>query len=333
MCTETGAGAAGAAASRPQPTSSPATISATKHCAAHEDNRRKSGFVSFSNGGIVGKEEKQLRTGGSAQERDYYTIVSVCKPTAAEQTVRRTKQESQQTRQQILDAAQREFARCGVTRTTLQRIAAAAGVTRGAVYWHFANKRTLFRAMRDQVSLPLFDRTELLGTDGPDPLLAVQRFLHSVVDQIENDPQTRRTFEIMSLKCEYVDEFRTELKRHARSCRELHSKLALVYARARDNGAMRSDLSPESAALDTCVFVTGLLRLWLIDEGGGLLRPHVDELISNHIASRQAAAGKRTPRETLYERHAASAPHGRSADALLIESSIGLRRRHRGNAG
>ena len=107
-----------------------------------------------------------------------------------------------------LDAAQREFARCGVTRTTLQRIAAAAGVTRGAVYWHFANKRTLFRAMRDQVSLPLFDRTELLGTDGPDPLLAVQRFLHSVVDQIENDPQTRRTFEIMSLKCEYVDEFR-----------------------------------------------------------------------------------------------------------------------------
>jgi TetR/AcrR family acrAB operon transcriptional repressor len=282
---------------------------------------------------MVGKEKRQLRTGGSAQERDYYTIAGVCKPTAAEQTVRRTKQESEQTRQQILDAAQREFARCGVTRTTLQRIAAAAGVTRGAVYWHFANKRTLFRAMRDQVSLPLFDRTELLGTDGPDPLLAVQRFLHSVVDQIEADPQTRRTFEIMSLKCEYVDEFRTELKRHARSCRELSSKLALVYARARNTGAMRSDLSPESAALDTCVFVTGLLRLWLIDEGGGLLRPHVDELISNHIASRRDAAGKATPRETLYERHAASAPHGRSADALLIESSIGLRRRLRGNAG
>ena len=247
--------------------------------------------------------------------------------------MRRTKQESEQTRQQILDAAQREFARCGVTRTTLQRIAAAAGVTRGAVYWHFANKRTLFRAMRDQVSLPLFDRTELLGADGPDPLHAVQRFLHSVVDQIENDPQTRRTFEIMSLKCEYVDEFRTELRRHARSCRELSSKLALVYARARDTGAMRSDLSPESAALDTCVFVTGLLRLWLIDKDGGLLRPHVDELISNHIASRRAAAGKPTPRETPYERHAASAPDARSAHALLIESSNGLRRRLRGNAG
>src|ERR1700730_10806512 len=333
MCTATGAGAAGAAASRPQPTSSPATISAAKHCAAYEDNRRKSEFVAYSSGGMVGKEERQLRTGGTAQEPDYYTIASVCKPTAAEQTVRRTKQESEQTRQQILDAAQREFARCGVTRTTLQRIAAAAGVTRGAVYWHFANKRTLFRAMRDQVSLPLFDRTELLGADGPDTLPAVQRCLHSVVDQIETSPQTRRTFEIMSLKCEYVDEFRTELKRHVRSCRDLSSKLALVYARARDIGEMRSDLSPESAALDTCIFVTGLLRLWLIDEDGGLLRPHVDELISNHIASRRAAAGKPPPRETPDARHAASAPDRRSAHALLMESSNGLRRRLRGNAG
>jgi TetR/AcrR family acrAB operon transcriptional repressor len=237
--------------------------------------------------------------------------------------VRRTKQESEQTRQQILDAAQREFARCGVTRTTLQRIASAAGVTRGAVYWHFTNKRTLFRAMRDQVSLPLFDRTELLGTDGPDPLLAVQRFLHSVVDQIEKDPQTRRTFEIMSLKCEYVDEFRTELKRHLRSCRELSSKLALVYARARDTRAMRSDLSPESAALDTCVFVTGLLRLWLIDERGSLLRPHVDQLISNHVASRRAHAAKPALRATPGEGHATSVPQGDSAAGSLIASSSG----------
>jgi hypothetical protein len=95
---------------------------------------------------------------------------------------------------------------------------------------------------------------------------------------------------------------------------------------------MRSDLSPESAALDTCVFVTGLLRLWLIDEDGGLLRPHVGELISNHIASRRAHAGRPTPRETPPVRHAASAPDGESAHGLLMES-IGLRRRLRGNAG
>ncbi|TMG84560.1 MAG: TetR family transcriptional regulator [Betaproteobacteria bacterium] len=260
--------------------------------------------------------KKNTARKSAARAQDYIqSRVYVNSTAAGSLRVRRTKQESEQTRQHILDAALREFARRGVTRTTLQRIAAAAGVTRGAVYWHFANKRALFRAMRDQVSLPLFDRTELLGADGPDPLRAVERFLHSVVDQIEKYPQTRHTFEIMLLKCEYVDEFRTEIKRHARSCRELSSKLALVYARARDSGAMRSDLSPESAALDTCVFITGLLRLWLIDESGGLLRPHVDELISNHVASRRVGAGtpgaRATRRSTSTQRRAPGAVNGR----------------------
>jgi TetR/AcrR family transcriptional regulator, acrAB operon repressor len=205
--------------------------------------------------------------------------------------VRRTKEESERTRQQILVAARREFALHGVTRTTLQRIAAAADVTRGAVYWHFTNKRALFRAMRDQVSVPLFDHTELLGADGPDPLGAVERFLHGVIEQMAANLQTRRTFDILSLKCEYVDEFRPELKRHARLCHELMSKFALVYRRARDIGALREHVAPETAALATCVFVTGLLRLWLMDEDGTLLRPHVDALIASHIAALRASAG------------------------------------------
>jgi TetR/AcrR family transcriptional regulator, acrAB operon repressor len=202
--------------------------------------------------------------------------------------VRRTKQESEQTRRQILVAARREFAMHGVTRTTLQRIAAAAGVTRGAVYWHFANKRELFRAMREQVSVPLFDHTELLVSEGPDPLRAVERFLRGVIEQLATDLQTRRTFDILALKCEYVDEFRPELKRHARRCHELMSKFALVYQRARDVGAMRDDVAPEIAALGTCVFVTGMLRLWLMDEDGSLLRGQADSLIAGHIAMLRA---------------------------------------------
>jgi TetR/AcrR family acrAB operon transcriptional repressor len=206
--------------------------------------------------------------------------------------VRRTKQESEQTRQQILVAARREFAKHGVTRTTLQRIAAAAGVTRGAVYWHFANKRELFRAMREQVSVPLFDDTELLVADAPDPLGAVERFLRGVIERIATDLQTRRTFDILSLKCEYVDEFRPELKRHARRSRELMSKFASVYGRARDMGEMRRDIAPEVAALATCVFVTGMLRMWLIDEDHTLVRGQVDALIAGHIATVRAPAGQ-----------------------------------------
>ena len=53
---------------------------------------------------------------------------------------RRTKEEALATRHALLDAAERVFGRRGVARTSLVEIAEEAGVTRGAVYWHFKDK-------------------------------------------------------------------------------------------------------------------------------------------------------------------------------------------------
>ena len=46
------------------------------------------------------------------------------------------------------------FVEQGVSRTTLQHIATAAGVTRGAIYWHFDDKGAMFNAMMERVTLP-----------------------------------------------------------------------------------------------------------------------------------------------------------------------------------
>jgi TetR/AcrR family acrAB operon transcriptional repressor len=208
--------------------------------------------------------------------------------------MRRTKEESQHTRQKILAAARREFARRGVTRTTLEHIAAAAGVTRGAIYWHFTNKLALFQAMREQVSLPLVDRTDFALLNEADPLVAVEEFLRSLIEGLENDTATRQTFQITVLKCEYVDEFEPELKRQVQRSRELLPKLTKAYARAQHAGTLRAGLTPEVAALETCAFTTGLLRLWLIDSQRTLVRTRVHELISAHVDGRRAHSSPAT---------------------------------------
>jgi TetR/AcrR family acrAB operon transcriptional repressor len=205
--------------------------------------------------------------------------------------LRRTKQESEQTRQRILRAARREFVRRGVARTTLGHIATTAGVTRGAIYWHFADKTALFHAMREQVSLPLIDRMSfaLLSASDEDPLAAIETFLNSLVDTIAGDSATLQTFQIMIFKCEYVDEFQSELARQTRRSHELVSQLTTVYQRAQRAGGLRRGLAPAVAALDTCVFVNGLLRLFLLDQAGTLLRPHVSALIAAHVAGRHSS--------------------------------------------
>ncbi|WP_272942305.1 TetR family transcriptional regulator [Kingella kingae] len=54
--------------------------------------------------------------------------------------MRKTKEEAQKTRQHLLNAALEVFWRKGVTQASLHEIAVEAGVTRGALYWHFKNK-------------------------------------------------------------------------------------------------------------------------------------------------------------------------------------------------
>ena len=39
----------------------------------------------------------------------------------------------------------------GIARTSLNEIAQAAGVTRGALYWHFKNKEDLFDALFQRI--------------------------------------------------------------------------------------------------------------------------------------------------------------------------------------
>ena len=60
--------------------------------------------------------------------------------------MRRTKEEAENTRTAILTAAELLFLKKGVSHTSLEQIARQAGVTRGAVYWHFQNKAQIGRA-------------------------------------------------------------------------------------------------------------------------------------------------------------------------------------------
>lgn len=173
--------------------------------------------------------------------------------------VRKTKEEARETRNRILDAAEQVFYDKGVSRTSLADIAAQAGVTRGAIYWHFANKGELFTAMFDRVLLPL---DELSAGDGepPDPLVRLAEKLKWCLRAAAVDPQRRRVFDIFFLKCEFVDEMGPVKARHQASMQEglgkIESDLRLAIAR----GQLPPELDTERAALFLHAFVSGCLR-------------------------------------------------------------------------
>jgi TetR/AcrR family transcriptional regulator, acrAB operon repressor len=204
--------------------------------------------------------------------------------------MRRTKQEAEQTRRRIMEAALRVFDQRGIARTTLEHVAQAAGVTRGAIYWHFADKQALLRATREDVSLPLVDRADftLLSNREAEPLDRIERFLLDIIDAVDKDKRTRLLCAVMSFKCEYVGELESELADYARKVEHARSNLSQVYSEARARRQLRKGLKPEIAALETAVFLTGLIRLSLLDGHRVNVRRNARALVAAHIALRRA---------------------------------------------
>jgi TetR/AcrR family acrAB operon transcriptional repressor len=178
--------------------------------------------------------------------------------------VRRTKEEALATRAQLLDSAEILFQKQGVARTSLHDIAAHAGVTRGAIYWHFQDKADLFNAMMERVTLPLEQSFEAVAQDGGGPLEIVRQGLLEALRRIANDPQTRRVIEVATQKVEYVDELQAVRLRH-RTVRDS------FVARVEKGLRLQSQLQRHALPVDALTaahglhgMVDGLIQNWLL---------------------------------------------------------------------
>ncbi len=203
--------------------------------------------------------------------------------------VRKTKADAEQTRQDLIAAAREMFHRCGVSRTSLEKIAAQAGVTRGAVYWHFANKAELFFAVREESQRLLQGVSALLADpEEANPLLAIENALLELFAVLEQNPLVEQTFEIMTLRCEYVDEFASVLAEINRPCHDLLARFQGLYTRAAEKGLLRSGLDPDHLAYDTLAFTSGAFHNWLAAAPGDDFRTRVATMVRNHMALRRA---------------------------------------------
>jgi TetR/AcrR family transcriptional regulator, acrAB operon repressor len=206
---------------------------------------------------------------------------------------RRTKEEAQETRTQLLDTAERVFREKGVSHTSLSDIAIAAGVTRGAIYWHFSNKAELFVAMCDRATLPLetmFSR--LADPELVDPLGKLRESVVDVLSQVEQDQRCRRVFEILNFKCEFVDDLAPTMLRR-KECRQgakdvIERNLAMAVAR----GQIPADTDVRRAAIGLFSYVDGLIVNWSMEPDSYSLAQDAGRLIDFYLSGlRQGGSG------------------------------------------
>lgn len=218
---------------------------------------------------------------------------------------RRTKQEAQETRARLLDAAEQLFHERGVSRTSLQDIAQAAGVTRGAVYWHFEDKVQLFNAMMERATMPLEEDFEPSVSPGPDrPLDDLRLRLMNVMHCAAFNARTRRAFEIANLRVEFVGEMASIRGRKVAAHREWTEHNRDAFERARALGQLPPDVDAHQAAIGLMALIGGLLHHWILDPEAFDLMEVGQARLEHYLSSLTLVVPNRFPPLTAAERGA-----------------------------
>lgn len=180
--------------------------------------------------------------------------------------VRKTKEEAQVTRERLLDAAENLFRDRGVTRTSLAEVATAAGMTRGAVYWHFKDKVDLFRAMCERATLPLDAAFEKgCASACGDPLGTLRTLAIGALTNLAADARAQNVFEIIFHKSELVDELAGLASAHREERGECLREIQDIVRRAAEVGQIPRDADPYLATQGLHALMIGIMHEWVLD--------------------------------------------------------------------
>jgi TetR/AcrR family transcriptional regulator, acrAB operon repressor len=197
---------------------------------------------------------------------------------------RSTKEEAVETRNRILDAAEDVFHAQGVARTSLADVAHAANVTRGAIYWHFKNKSDLFNAMCHRVRQPMEAMLETNAEEGnTDPLGQLRSRLIFVLQEVADNPHTRKVFGILCHKCEFLDAADFIFARQKEGYMEWITNIEQTLREAMDRKQLPQDLDVMLARISIHASFTGLLNNWLFAPESFNLMAHAEQIIDASI--------------------------------------------------
>ncbi|MDR3440161.1 TetR family transcriptional regulator [Telmatospirillum sp.] len=208
--------------------------------------------------------------------------------------MRRTKEEAAETRRIILKSAEYLFMEKSYETVSLEEIAVTAGVTRGAVHWHFHNKQGLLFAIREEMRRPLQELAEQLAadkTDAPlDALTALGDVTSSTFSQMQAAPRQRSLLKIL-LQLDFAASD-DEADGGSVFQLQLRTSLIKIFSSIDRNGGLPSPWTPDSAALTFCAVLNGLVNEWARGKDDFDLVPDAEKIVRALLSGWRAPSHK-----------------------------------------
>lgn len=180
--------------------------------------------------------------------------------------MRRTKEEAEVTRAKLLGAALLVFSKKGYAATTLDDIAREAGVTRGAIYWHFkSGKAEIFNAILESGFKRVNDNVEKWYAEEGTPLEKLKRIMIRLMQFCEEDEEYRALQEITIFKMSEDPELDRRLVDKKHVYEQSIESVAGLMLEAKNAGELREDVDPMTAAITAYGLLSGIVFVWMVE--------------------------------------------------------------------
>lgn len=212
---------------------------------------------------------------------------------------RKTKQQALETRRHILDVALRLFSQQGVSSTSLSAIAKEAGVTRGAIYWHFKNKSDLFNEIWSLSDASINDlEVEYQAKYPNDPLAVVREILVYILEATVTEERRRLMMEIIFHKCEFVGEMAVVQNAQRSLCLESYDRIEQALKACIAAKMLPANLLTRRAAILMRSYLSGLMENWLFAPDSFSLKEEAREYVAVLLEMYQFCPSLQAPSTT-----------------------------------
>lgn len=178
--------------------------------------------------------------------------------------MRRTKIKAAETKEMIIDAAEEAFIEQGISFTSLSDIARRAGVTRGAIYFHFKNKNDLIRDMISRIRFPeeeLIEEAE--KNDLIDPLDILENSCLVCFNRLTDDPRQQRVVTIVSRRRDFIGDIEEMDKRLQQAHDNMLDLFTRMFKMAKNRNMLSPEWQPQNSARAVVSTMRGLITEWL----------------------------------------------------------------------
>jgi len=174
--------------------------------------------------------------------------------------MRRTKEEAELTKTLIISNAVNLFLKKGFSATTLEQIAIATGVTRGAIYWHFNDKLDIINHLTEKEIGGLYHLMDQAFSVEIPILDKIWHILKTVVHNYYRNQSFCDFIELTWFKMEYT-QLSTLRKSKAEPTQYFINKFEKLVLQAQQEKQIVQDINAFDVAITVTHMINGMYRM------------------------------------------------------------------------